>query len=467
MLCINGPRTELELVANHHGRPLGWQKAITGRLNDLSEVTLLDCVLLSSSTKHMGDDSITVDKWFPHFVAIGNNRIDPHASSISDVMIAMDDATSIFYDFDAFGLLLCEPDKIADVINSSRTGRRVTMGCDPIVAYFSGKHEIFSVATKIGDISVHHAPSHGLGGPGGINISNRIVLRFTPVSSISFEAAVDALSRILAFFGVIAGRVQDAAHFSVKLKNSRPGDLLDVHWSRSLRRRQHDDEDEATPHPADVLINTAESTSEMAAVVRAWFDIDDDRRDARQRFFSSFAKGRYYSVDRLVAAANTFDILPPSAFPARPELAAELRHARDASRGLFRALPSTYDRDSILSALGRMGTLQLKGKVHHRFSLLNKFIGNRFPDLAWTLDRAVDGRNHYVHGTESAVDFSKSGIIEFLTDSLEFVFAASDLLDCGWDLKRYLSTGTTMSHRFGQYRVNYAAGLQNLRNAAL
>jgi len=46
--------------------------------------------------------------------------------------------------------------------------------------------------------------------------------------------------------------------------------------------------------------------------------------------------------------------------------------------------------------------------------------------------------------------------VTFFTQTLEFVFAASDLVEAGWDIKAWSTTGTTMFHPFARYRINYA-----------
>ena len=45
----------------------------------------------------------------------------------------------------------------------------------------------------------------------------------------------------------------------------------------------------------------------------------------------------------------------------------------------------------------------------------------------------------------------------------EFVFAASDLIEAGWDIRSWIMHGTTMTHPFGQYRATYPPALQQLK----
>jgi hypothetical protein len=71
-------------------------------------------------------------------------------------------------------------------------------------------------------------------------------------------------------------------------------------------------------------------------------------------------------------------------------------------------------------------------------------------------DEAVNCRNHYVHGGEAAVDYSTNfEVVTFFTETLEFVFAASDLIECGWNLKSWLVGFGKYSHPFGRYLLGY------------
>jgi len=51
----------------------------------------------------------------------------------------------------------------------------------------------------------------------------------------------------------------------------------------------------------------------------------------------------------------------------------------------------------------------------------------------------------------------------FFVDTLEFVFAASDLVEAGWDVKAWSAKPTGTSHPFGAYRISYAMHLRKLK----
>ena len=91
--------------------------------------------------------------------------------------------------------------------------------------------------------------------------------------------------------------------------------------------------------------------------------------------------------------------------------------------------------------------------------------GEKLPDMEWVCDHAIDCRNHFVHG--SPVRFkngSPADSLVFLTDTLEFVFAAAELVEAGWDLIRFVETPTTMTHPLGTYGVRYKEELRALRD---
>jgi hypothetical protein len=159
-----------------------------------------------------------------------------------------------------------------------------------------------------------------------------------------------------------------------------------------------------------------------------------------------------------------FDLLPKSAVPQDVDLPEALRAAQKASRQLFLDLPESYERDSVLNALGRIGKASLKRKIRYRAEALVKALDRRLPDLFSVLDAAVDCRNHYVHGSPSRIDYRNNfDLVIFFTDTLEFVFGSSELLEAGWDIRRFFAKGTTMSHPYGAYAASYESDLRSFR----
>jgi hypothetical protein len=198
--------------------------------------------------------------------------------------------------------------------------------------------------------------------------------------------------------------------------------------------------------------------------LKNWLDRNDEWRSARVRFSRAFAYQNRYDIDRLVGAANMFDILPSSVYPATVALSSELEKARDDARDAFKSLPASPERDSVLGALGRIGKLSLKRKVRSRANVIAEAIPSQFPQLDLVVDQAVDCRNYYVHGTETNIDYSDNAdLIQFLTDTLEFVFAVSDLVEAGWNIESWVMQPSSLSHPFAQYRIDYSRHLGELK----
>jgi len=262
---------------------------------------------------------------------------------------------------------------------------------------------------------------------------------------------------------MLVGRPQNFLKLTLRIKSDeeRPI-LLQVYWSIPPKREPSAEEQRA--HPADVLLDAVRQPETYSHVLERWLDRQDARHDARLRFSSSFAKQQRYDIDRLIGSANMFDIPTSSAVPPDVQVPKELNAAKETCRKIFKQLPQSPERDSVLAALGRVGKSSLKQKIRHRAQFLIEAVGERFPEIIMVTDEAVTCRNHYVHGSAPSFDYSDNfDAVIFLTDTLEFVFAASELIEAGWDVKTWCEIGTTMSHPFARYRVNYAENLRDLK----
>ena len=151
-----------------------------------------------------------------------------------------------------------------------------------------------------------------------------------------------------------------------------------------------------------------------------------------------------------------FGLLPETCFPDVPSLDGDLAVSAQNARKMFRELPYGSDRNSVLGALGRGGTLILKRKIRFRAEVILQLIGERLPKIDRVAEEAVNMRNHFVHGSTTRIDYidnSKLGI--FLTDTLKFVFVASDLVDAGWNIGDWVERGPHLHHPIGSNREDY------------
>lgn len=432
---------------------------VTGVLHDLVKVTLFQCINLAGlgyGTRN--SETYYYTRIFPHFVLEGQRHVGT-SDRISNITFRLEDGTNLFYDFDAFGSVIDSRPHIERVATANGLDRPIPIGPEPKIVYFAGKREIVAVDTKVGRFRAQHNPRWYLPGPRGVRIDNFISVRLDLEDPVSLDEAISRTLRLLRFLELIIGRPQNLEDLFVQVDKER----LKVHWSHRPTRKE-ESENDRSPQPADMLLMPVEDPDEFGRVMQNWINNDEERQDARGSFHLSFAKQRRYSVDRLIASANMFDLLPKSATVQDVSMTEDLRRATNDSRNLFRNLPRSYERDSVLNALGRVGKPSLKHKTGHRGQILIDALGGRLQDLRLILDAAIDCRNHYVHGTTSEIDYTNNfDLVIFFTNTLEFVFGASELVEAGWDINRFAKRGTTMTHPYGSYLVGYKRSLEDLK----
>lgn len=446
---------------------------IQGILHGFDCITLIDCISGHSGHRSSRGQPVTYayTDIFPHFLVCGSQHIQPDANCISEVHFVVNDAATLFHDYAAFGTAIDANRLIDYVVNSSeaRIGRNIPLGSNPIIAYFTGKHEIFSSQTVIGKISAFHAPCYTSGGPSGVRIDNTIIVSIKFTDAIAFREAYHKVYLLQNFFGLILGRNQSILSMKLLLDNKEdaaPENSLEVYSCMARSNAQENAGDTYKSHPADILINGALNPELFGLILAYWLAKESDRKFSRSQFFTCFNKQLIFDTDRLVAAANMFDILPASAVPRDISLDTKVIEAVKKSRESFLELEPSLERDSILNALGRIGKSSLKRKVRHRASIITDAVPERFLELGLVVDIAVDCRNYFVHG--SVLKFALETTYElapFLTQTLEFVFATAELIEAGWGIKHWIDKGSTMSHPFCSYRANYDWNLQKLKVA--
>ncbi len=444
-LSISGRDTNLYVYSDQFFRPdNNPDRCITGILHDLHRVTLIDCIgsPVSGSRSNSQKEHHEFADIFPHYVLEGDRHINPKEKVIREIRFVIDDASALFYDHGVFSSVIHAESVIQEVAtaNWKRLSPKYPhvkppmIGEYPSVLYYTGKSEVLTADTALGKVAIHHSPSTSLGGPDGIYLKNTIVTAIRFEEPVEFYEAMDRLCVLACYFGILVGRPQKIKNIEVCLDGTGSHlTRLQVHWSMPLDR--DGDKDGRDPQPIDVLVNGGMDSSAFSAVMVKYLERSANWRDARFRFFNRFSEQNFYSIDRLIADANMFDILPAESTPPSVTLSAGLIAASAEARKSFGALPHGPERDSILSALGRLGRPNLKSKIRYRASLLPQELTARLPNLDAVIDQAVNCRNYYVHGGDPAFDYAKNTTItNFFTSTLEFVFGASDLVEAGWNV---------------------------------
>ncbi|MDD4929683.1 MAG: hypothetical protein PHP85_10440 [Gallionella sp.] len=435
-LRLKGRNSTLKLRLEGTNHQPKIPRLIHGQLHDLSKVSCIQCICTFwGNSGAMDEERYCHADVFPHFVTIGSQHLQPDQPSIKAVHFTVTDISSIFYDFDAFGHVIDSKPLIENVVKSNNIDREIAVGGMPLITYFTGKREIISVDTVIGRISVNHCPSYNMGGPNGVFIKNKIMVTVTPVTPVAFDDCIELTMTVVRFLTLLAGRKQGVKSVCLDIADEsvQPHAPLHLSWSFAPQGYKKNDKSVEVPHPGDIPLDAVHRPEEFATALKDWVVRDSTWRIARARYNECLRQGNSYDTNRLIAAANMFDLLPKEAVPIAPEMSTELVAAQTQCRTIFKSLRG-IERDSIMNALGRMGKPSLTTKVLHRGDIVARHLGHKFPELTLVLKTSVKCRNYFVHGGSDNFNYAAiEPLMSFLTDALEFTFAASDLIEAGWD----------------------------------
>ncbi|MCS4281570.1 hypothetical protein [Stenotrophomonas rhizophila] len=457
-LSIAGSGSELVLNTTFSVDMESIPHEIHGRSIKGEAISCIGCIPRGQTNTIRGDDSsYTSSTVFPHYVVIGREFLDQSVADIDSVSFTTDELGALVGDRLAFGWMFPKPEDLKTLIGESR--EEVFEGAQ--VAYFNGKTTIAELETELGLISIFNSPSGGSGTAHGVGIKNAVRISVHMGEPVTLDEAATRILVILRFLTVLSGRHQTAHQFSARRASQDEFSLPDtVHVCMA---RASSAEKLPTSLRFDLPLDAATRTEEFCSVMSSWIARDPKRIAARVQHANGIEYGNLYTTNRLVAAANMFDLLPKEDCPQPPELPASLLAAANQARLIFRDLPVSPQRDSMLQAISRLGSSTLTSKVKHRGEILLSSLEPFFPELLQVLRLAVKCRNYFVHGPSGDLDYQQVyPFLPFFTEALEFTFSVSELIECGWDVERWSTAGHTMSHSFTEFRASYRERLKEL-----
>ena len=434
------------------------KEIVIGTLENQKKVTLLNCALIGTSYSGYLGTGVSVHlKLRPGYVIIGQRDYSPYEESISNVAFVFDDSGALL-DHSSFGIIYrIPPDEISSLLSIKSFGGIPFEGADPVLAYWTGKKEIFSAGTSIGKISAFSLPSitEDLE---GMSIKKKAVIEVEFHDLQSVRGLDTELRKLLRFFETIIGCPQNIVELKI-VESDTPYRESGVHLN--MHSRHYGNSKMRKSSIRDVLINPSDDQEGFSRLLSGWLLKEDIRGMARSRFSDMWSKTGNYDEDRLVGAANMFDLLPNDAIPSDTELEECLENSLRKSMEDFKKLPPSQNKDKILSGLRRLNRPTLKEKIRFRSQVISGHIRDFILGIDRVTDAAVDLRNMYVHGStsSSAKEMKLKRSIRFLTDTLEFVFCASDLIESGWNIEQWPGRQELTSHPFSGYLCSYSERL--------
>lgn len=453
-LSMNGPSSLLRVWSDSElGLDSHHVQTITGVLDNQMKVTLIDCLRSKSGRRYGDGDFSHYVEFFPHYGIVGSRCFSSSDEFILNISLVLDDAPTLFCDRRSFGSVIVKSDDL-EKLRSLDSFEKVPFEYEePILGYFTGNREIFSAETVIGTISAWNSPSFNAGSPTGVYINNTISVEMDFAHPVDVRDMETRIGKLLRFLEVIVGRPQNLVEVKVSLDQDRR-ESSTVYINLYPTTERGSDSGESDSH--DILIDAVSEPDKFANLMCAWLRCDDTWKAARYRFSDGWRKQNSFDPDRMVGAANMFDLLPSDAVPKEVPLPIDLSTAIEESRELFRGLQKSSKRDAVLGFLGRIKRQSLKDKIRYRSTFITNVIGEWIQDLDRVTDAAVELRNFYVHGdTPDRKRARLERSLGFLTRTLEFVFCASDLLEIGWDLGSWYRRPKVAGHPFCDYLHAY------------
>lgn len=395
---------------------------------------------------------------FPHQVLSGSSYFNPSKDLIRKAWFSTGDIYQIFDDFDSFGIIADSTIQIQSLLPQTIGDRHVPIGTEPRLVYFAGRCSLLEAALSFGKFEVQHWPLAQSNSQGAhITTQMRVQVEFEP--AVNLEQCLGKLASIGQFLSLVAGRPQGIENVQVAVDGSDNKELpLSLHWC--LGPQQANGQELDTPSCIDMPLDGIRRAEEFRRVIKQWFS-SREHALARARLHSCREGGNHFDTNRLVAAANMFD-LTSDLSPEEVSVSHELAKVRDECLHALRTLPRSDDRDSAIMALSRIGTPTLMKKVLSRAAVLRGHF--HLKDLDKVLRQSVKCRNYFVHGPGDK-GFKYAAVeshIHFLTETLEFVFATAELIECGWAGNEWRHRPHTGHHWFSRFISDFTQMSQEL-----
>jgi hypothetical protein len=403
---------------------------IFGKTDQGKHVSLLNCLGRGSGSM-CESGSAYKSEIYAHEVIIGYEEVHPSVDKIASISLTMGNAKKLFRQLNCFGYFYSPDKNLIDALNEQKYGPDFNLD-GTRVAYFNGEFDIFSKETKLGLISASNYIRSGLSSTvDGVQFQNNVVVTIQFLDDVLLEEAFKRAKILSLFFRFIGG--EGLFFKDITFKKTGKSDF-DFSVVRSSRDWGKDNQDAYYSEPLMDVKN-----ENFSLLLKNWFE-RDDLETVRYSFYNAYFR-ESYSAERLITAANMFDIFPDNGDEAEilnPKLVTLLDELKV---HVAEKLAEHYSaRDAIINLIKKFSKKKRKSlskRIEERVKVIETF-GWMLPSDLVGLRRiykyAIESRNYHVHGTESD-KLTPAQFYEFqylFIVTLEFIYATSELIECGW-----------------------------------
>ena len=361
-LTLAGRNSQLQLWSDSP-LDISTNATITGVLDNLTKVSLIGCNVRSEG--HIGKRHQIRYKYLvsPQCVLFGSRHISANEGVVREISFVLEHAVALFQDVEAYGTIFNNSAAVTTVAKLDNPEASIEVQERNWISYYTGKESVFSADTAIGRVSANHTPVFTIGKDRNHGLEKVIELSIRFDEPLPVIESLNRMGRVLQFFDLVVGCAQNVSSVCIHTGLSDPSHSLEVYATGYVGRHGARQESESgSILRTTVLLHPVDESVEFAQVLRAWLETDVERYTARVRLAHDWGK-RVYRYNRIIAAANVFDLLPNGVYGSKPSLTSELAAAVEASREIFCGLPQSEERDDVLGYLGRIGGWRLKRKI--------------------------------------------------------------------------------------------------------
>jgi len=463
-LLLDGEDSKLNLSSRKQIPYNPEPHTLFGESIDHRKISLYKCVGQSPFPEGIYPLPVFKRETFPHYALIGSKHFSWNEPVFNTVTFKTDDLGLLYSQRGSIGSALVDSEKLKDTIGKTPTTKNFDPENHTVIYYFTENTPPSPVNLKIGEFSIKTTVTGNASDITGISCIKETTATITYDTPKALDQIINDVTDILDFLTTITGRSQGIQDLYVNTsKNScnavsTQSDATLVHWSlaptsvgSSLQSRW------------DMPV-TPDTFEEMFSnVFRNWIHRHDEWCIARSRILHSQRNGTYYDENRLIAAANAFDLLPDSSYPEVGKLTEETTLKKERCKEIIMEMKHGDERSQILGTLNFWGS-KLMDKILYKSKIVQEKFNNHFQGLEDVLKIALKARNFYVHGSDYGHKFYEE-LTTFLTDTLEFVFIAADLIECGWDASQWVNQGHGVGHPLARYLHLYPSEIIRFNTA--
>ncbi|WP_129583737.1 HEPN domain-containing protein, partial [Photobacterium aquimaris] len=289
---------------------------------------------------------------------------------------------------------------------------------NPSIYIYNGNKEIFSTETEIGLLSAYNFNSKSSFGSKGFNINISTQFEYHLTNEIDLSEVISESWKLLDFIKIISGKNDYISELNFSTGDGE-NDYYEVYISTDYSNINHNENNNF-----GCLIDAKMDAKYLSKIINTWLVSYQDWKYCRKQIAKSYSCD-LYDIDRIIRSANIFDLIPCKS--SKIELNSELKEAKAKAKEIFKMLPHSNEKLSMLGHIGRIGTKTLKHKISDRINIIEENSNINIDILKFVSGHSVDCRNFFVHGGTKKFDYYEHDhLVHFFTDTLEFIFVVSD-----------------------------------------